>query len=87
VVDGRRIPLSRKQFQLLALVAEAGGAVCTRERIMIEVWETYAAAQEDVLDENVREIRSALHRPWIIETVHDVGFRLGRQPANGRSDR
>jgi DNA-binding response OmpR family regulator len=80
VVAGELITLSRKQFQLLALIAQAGGAVCTRERIMVEVWQNYAAREEAELDEHVRQIRAALHRPWVVETVHDVGYRLGRPP-------
>jgi DNA-binding response OmpR family regulator len=74
------IVLPRKQFQLLTLIAQAGGAVCTRERIMVEVWQNYAPGQEPELDEFVRQIRAALARPWIIETVYDVGYRLGRPP-------
>lgn len=80
VVSDRVIPLPHKQFQVLALVAEAGGAVCTRERIMLEVWEDYADGQESSLDEHVREIRAALGRPWVVVTVPDVGYRLGSPP-------
>jgi DNA-binding response OmpR family regulator len=79
-VAGEPITLPRKQFQLLTLVAQAGGAVCTRERIMVEVWQHYVKGQEAELDEHVRQIRVALGRPWLIETVYDVGYRLGRPP-------
>jgi DNA-binding response OmpR family regulator len=81
LVADQRIPLSRKHFQLLALVAESGGAVCTRERIMTEVWDGHVDGQENILDDAVRDIRIALGRPWIVETVHHIGFRLGRPPA------
>jgi DNA-binding response OmpR family regulator len=77
VAGGASIVLSRKQFQLLALVAQAGGAVCTRERIIAEVWPDFAAE----LDEEVVALRAAVGRPWVLETVHDVGYRLGRPPA------
>jgi DNA-binding response OmpR family regulator len=79
-VADRPVSLSRKQFQLLTLVAQAGGAVCTRERIMVEVWQNYTVGQEAELDEHVRQIRAALDRPWVVETVYDVGYRLGRPP-------
>jgi DNA-binding response OmpR family regulator len=82
LVAGQEIPLSRKQFQVLALVAEAGGAVCTRERIMVEVWRDYAVGQEPALDDHVRQVRAALDRSWVLETVYDVGYRLGRPPAS-----
>lgn len=80
-VAGELIVLSRKQFQVLALIAQAGGAVCTRERIMVEVWQNYAVGHEAELDEHVGQIRTALDRPWVVETVYDVGYRLGRPPA------
>lgn len=82
LVAGESVVLPRKQFQLLALVAQAGGAVCTRERIMVEVWQDYAARQDAELDEHVRLLRAALGRPWVVETVFDVGYRLGRPPAS-----
>ena len=81
VVAGERVTLSRKQFQLLALVAEAGGAVCTRERVMAEVWQDYAVGRDDELDELVVLLRAVVGRPWVMETVQDVGYRLGRPPA------
>ncbi|HEX4701875.1 MAG TPA: response regulator transcription factor [Pseudonocardiaceae bacterium] len=81
LVAGDLVVLPRKQFQLLTLIAQAGGAVCTRERIMVEVWQNYASGQEAELDGHVGQIRAALDRPWIIETVFDVGYRLGRPPA------
>lgn len=81
-VAGEPISLSRKQFQLLALVAQAGGAVCTRERIMTEVWQDFPVGGQDTeLESQVGALRVAVGRPWVVETVHDVGYRLGRPPA------
>src|SRR5687767_10484974 len=37
-VDSRPVVLTRKEFQVLALLAGARGAVCTRSRIVAEVW-------------------------------------------------
>jgi DNA-binding response OmpR family regulator len=81
MVAGRPADLSRKQFQLLALVAQAGGAVCTRERLVSEVWPEFAPGRYAELDEHVRSLRAVVGRPWVVETVHDVGYRLGRPPA------
>ena len=82
-VGGELIALSRKQFQVLALIAQAGGAVCTRERIMSEVWPNYASGRETDVDAQVAAIRAALDRPWVVQTVRDTGYRLGRPPAKG----
>ncbi len=37
-VAGQDVLLTRKEFQVLGLLATAGGAVCTRGRIVAEVW-------------------------------------------------
>jgi DNA-binding response OmpR family regulator len=84
LVAGQVIALSRKQFQLLALVAQAGGAVCTRERIMVDVWQNFAEGQDTELDGHVEALRAAIGRTWVVETVYDVGYRLGRPPGAGR---
>jgi DNA-binding response OmpR family regulator len=79
LVAGRPVPLSRRQFQLLALVAQAGGAVCTRERVVAEVWDN--ADQDCDIDEQILALRMTLGRSWLVVTVQDVGYRLGRPPA------
>lgn len=81
IVAGEPVSLSRKHYQLLALVAQAGGAVCTRERIMAEVWQECAVGQEPELEEEVDALRTAIGREWIVQTVSDVGYRLGRPSA------
>jgi DNA-binding response OmpR family regulator len=84
LVAGTSVALSRRQFQLLALVAQAGGAVCTRERIMAEVWQNVVPGQDTELDEQVAALRAAIGRSWVVETVYDVGYRLGRPPGQAR---
>lgn len=74
--DGTPIPLSRKEFQLLALIVSAAGDVCTRERLIADVWgETWPGANR-TLDVHVATLRTKLDRPGLIETVRGVGYRL-----------
>ena len=77
LVDGRAIALSRKEFQVLALVAGARGAVCSREHVLTEVWGHRGAAESRSLDVHVATLRTKLGRPALIETVRGVGYRLG----------
>jgi DNA-binding response OmpR family regulator len=70
------ITLSRKEFQVLALVVGAGGAVCTRERIIAEVWGRSWAGANRTLDVHVATLRTKLGRPALVETVRGVGYRL-----------
>jgi len=75
-VAGEPITLSRKEFQVLALVVGAGGAVCTRERIIAEVWGRSWAGANRTLDVHVATLRTKLGRPALVETVRGVGYRL-----------
>jgi DNA-binding response OmpR family regulator len=77
LVDGRSIALSRKEFQVLALVAGARGAVCSREQVLTEVWGHRGPAESRSLDVHVATLRTKLGRPTLIETVRGVGYRLG----------
>lgn len=81
-VDGREVNLTRKEFQVLALLASSGGAVCTRGRIVAEVWGRTWAGANRTLDVHVATLRTKLGRPELVQTVRGVGYRLGL-PGNG----
>ena len=76
-VDGSPVALSRKEFQVLALLATAGGAVCTRKRIVAEVWGRSWPGANRTLDVHVATLRTKLGRPDLVQTVRGVGYRLG----------
>lgn len=77
VVDGTQVTLSRKEFQVLAMLATAGGAVCTRNRIVAEVWGRSWPGANRTLDVHVATLRTKLGRPELVQTVRGVGYRLG----------
>jgi DNA-binding response OmpR family regulator len=77
LVDGQSIALSRKEFQVLALVAGGRGTVCSRDHVLTEVWGHRGAAESRSLDVHVATLRTKLGRPALIETVRGVGYRLG----------
>ncbi|MBO0874337.1 MAG: response regulator transcription factor [Pseudonocardia sp.] len=77
VVDGAQVTLSRKEFQVLAMLATAGGAVCTRSRIVAEVWGRSWPGANRTLDVHVATLRTKLGRPELVQTVRGVGYRLG----------
>lgn len=82
-VAGSVVALSRKEFQVLALVVAAGGAVCTRERILAEIWGRTWSGANRTLDVHVATLRTKLGRSDLLETVRGVGYRLGT-PTSGR---
>lgn len=71
------VALTRKEFQVLALLATARGAVCTRSRIIAEVWGRSWPGANRTLDVHVATLRTKLGRPGLIQTVRGVGYRLG----------
>jgi DNA-binding response OmpR family regulator len=76
--DGSTVALSRKEFAVLAQLARADGAVCTRERIVAEVWGRTWPGANRTLDVHVATLRTKLGRPDVVATVRGVGYRLSR---------
>ncbi|MEV8569212.1 response regulator transcription factor [Streptomyces sp. NPDC051322] len=75
-VGGTEIQLTRKEFDLLALLAQRPGVVFRREQIISEVWQTSWEGTGRTLEVHVASLRSKLHLPALIETVRGVGYRL-----------
>ncbi|MEU1281797.1 response regulator transcription factor [Streptomyces sp. NPDC005805] len=75
-VDGEAVPLTRKEFDLLALLAQRPGVVFRREQIISEVWRTSWEGTGRTLEVHVASLRSKLRMPALIETVRGVGYRL-----------
>jgi two-component system, OmpR family, response regulator RegX3 len=73
---GEEIPLTPKEFDLLALLASDPGAVYSRSRILEEVWDPHWYGPTKTLDVHVASLRKKLGDPSWIETVRGVGFRL-----------
>ncbi len=74
---GRELPLTPREFDLLALLMEEAGAALPRTRIMEEVWDSHWYGPSKTLDVHVASLRKKLGDPRWIETVRAVGFRLG----------
>ncbi|GAB2911755.1 response regulator transcription factor [Streptomyces mayteni] len=75
-VDGRRIALTRKEFDLLALLAQRPGVVFRREQIISDVWQTSWEGTGRTLEVHVASLRAKLRLPGLVETVRGVGYRL-----------
>jgi DNA-binding response OmpR family regulator len=75
-VEGDLIALTRKEFDLLSLLAKRPGVVFRREQIISEVWRTAWEGTGRTLEVHVASLRSKLRTPAMIETVRGVGYRL-----------
>jgi len=88
-VSGQSIGLTRREFELLQLLAEANGQVIQREDIYQKVW-GYAMAHGDrSVDVFVRKLRQKLQRNsanWqYIHTHFGIGYRFDPEPLGGES--
>ena len=73
---GREVPLTPKEFDLLAVLAEDPGAVVTRQQVLERVWGSNWYGPTKTLDVHMGSLRRKLGDPGRIETVRGVGFRL-----------
>ena len=89
-VHGRSIDLTRREFELIQLLAEAEGRVLEREEIYQRVW-GYAMARGDrSVDVFVRKLRQKLERAspgWrYIHTHFGVGYRFAAERVGAPGD-
>ncbi len=86
-LDGVEVPLTRKEFDVLARLAQDAGRVVTREDLMADVWDTNWFGSTRTLDVHVGWLRGKLGddpaAPRFIHTVRGVGFRLTAPDEDG----
>ncbi len=86
-VGGRSIDLTRREFELIELLAAAEGRVLEREEIYSRLW-GYAMVRGDrSVDVFVRKLRQKLERAssqWrYIHTHFGIGYRFAAEPLDG----
>lgn len=74
-VDGVPVTLTRKEFDLLCLLAQHPDAVVPRRQLLQQVWGNSWSRR--TVDTHVSSVRGKLGDPGWIVTIRGVGFRLG----------
>ncbi|WP_226531758.1 response regulator transcription factor [Microbacterium paraoxydans] len=75
-VDGVPIELTRKEFDIIAVLARYPGVAVPKERLIREVWNTDWRGFGHSLEVHVGAIRKKSGARGLIETVRGVGYRL-----------
>lgn len=76
-VDGQRVTLTLKEFEVLRVMMEHVGQVFTRDRLLGEIWGYDFDGETRTVDVHMRTLRQKLGRCGdYIETVRGVGYRL-----------
>ena len=75
VIDDTEVDLSRREAEFLAVLARSPRRIFTRDELLDLVFEE--AETPGAVDTYVYYLRRKLGRP-VVETVHGIGYRLGR---------
>ncbi len=76
-VDGERVILTYKEYELLQLFLSQPGIAFTREQLLACVWNTEYFGETRTVDMHIRTLRQKLGSYGsLIETVRNVGYRL-----------
>ena len=75
-VDGRAVPLTAKEFALLAYLCERRGKVLSREHLLARVWGNRYEGGPRTVDIHVRRLRAKLGPALPLETLRGSGYKL-----------
>jgi len=68
--------LTRKEFELLKLLAARPGIAVRREQLLADVWQTTWRGASRTLDVHMASLRAKIGEAATIETIRGVGYRI-----------
>jgi DNA-binding response OmpR family regulator len=74
--DGEHVPLSRKEFAVLAELMRADGGAVSAEQLLEKAWDEHADPFTGVVRFTVMMLRRKLGQPPLIDTVPGAGYRI-----------
>ena len=77
LLEGRRLELTAREFDLLHTFPAAPGRVFTREMLLAKLWGYDFYGDGRVVDSHIKNLRRKLGRDYI-ETVRGVGYRAAK---------
>ncbi len=72
-IEGEKITLPKKEFELLEVLAKHPGKVFTRDQILSMVWGNETIVGERTIDVHIRKLREKLGNDYI-RTIKGVGY-------------
>lgn len=72
-LNGERITLPKKEFELLEILVKSPGKVYTRDQILAQVWGNETIVGERTIDVHIRKLREKLGNDYI-RTIKGVGY-------------
>jgi DNA-binding response OmpR family regulator len=74
--DGRYVPLSRKEFAVLAELLRADGAAVSAEHLLEKAWDEHADPFTHAVRMTILKLRRKLGDPPVVRTDPGVGYRI-----------
>ncbi|UCD09779.1 MAG: response regulator transcription factor, partial [Dehalococcoidales bacterium] len=77
-VEGKKVVLTFKEYELLKFLAGNSGRVFTREALLDKIWGMDYFGGDRTVDVHIRRLRSKIekHGQSFIETVRNIGYRF-----------
>jgi DNA-binding response OmpR family regulator len=77
-LDSQRMVLTRKEYELLALLVQHAGEIIPREALLLRVWGYNSEIRTRTLDVHIRRLRKKLgsYADRYIETIFGIGYRF-----------
>lgn len=72
----RYVPLSKKEFAVLAELLRAEGATVSAEQLLEKVWDEHVDPFTGAVRLTILKLRRKLGEPAVVETVTGVGYRI-----------
>ena len=77
-MDGKKITLTLKEFELLHLLMSSPGTVFTRDSILSKIWGYEFDGESRTIDVHVRTLWQKLGECGdMVQTIRGVGYKLG----------
>ena len=83
MMDGRDIPMTTLEFDLLSMLARRKNVAMSREELLHGVWGYDYAGETRTVDVHVQRLRSKIGARYI-ETVYKYGYRFSDRTEDGR---
>jgi DNA-binding response OmpR family regulator len=74
--DGRYVPLSKKEFAVLAELLRADGATVSAEQLLEKAWDEHVDPFTAAVRLTILKLRRKLGEPAVVETITGVGYRI-----------
>ncbi len=78
-IDGQKIEMPHKEFELLYFLANNANKVFTRDQLLDEIWGYEFFGDSRTVDVHIKRIREKIDKenaPWQLKTVWGVGYKF-----------